>query len=49
MMTRLQLAAAEKELKVAKVDLAKKETKFDNQKNTIEELRKELERKLTKK
>jgi len=47
-MTRLQLAAVEKELKVAKVDLAKKEALFNNQKNTIEELRKELERKLTK-
>jgi len=47
--TNLLLAAVENELKVAKVDLAKKETIYVNQKNTIEELRKELDRKLNKK
>jgi len=43
-----QLAAVEKELKAAKVDLAKKETVFENQNKIIKELRKELQSKLTK-
>ena len=43
-----QLAAVEKELKAAKIYLAKKETVFENQNKIIKELRKELQLKLTK-
>ena len=43
-----QLAAVEKELKAAKVDLAKKETMFENPNEITKELRKELQLKLTK-
>ena len=46
---RLQLAAVEKELIAAKVDLAKKDAMFDKQRTIIKELRKEIEVKLNKK
>jgi len=46
---RLQLAAVEKELIAAKVDLAKKDAIFDKQRTIIKELRKEIEVKLIKK
>ena len=46
---RLQLAAVEKELIAAKVDLAKKDAMFDKQRTIIKELKKELELKLIKK